>query len=212
MDGQVGRCGRRWIPAGFVSTAILALRREIHLGALRSLPEAVDSSLQGTRCNTSRIRQRPGSAGETALDLAQGADCRDGEARLPGRGAGCCGDLGRAGGVYQVSGEYAMLEGCRGQRVDRPAGGDPEPLITGCVRGRRGHHRDLRPWKPPAGSRSGSQDAGVDGRCTAYAGKPSFDESWSADARPSAVAVTAPLLAAPVLTASAPAQAAKHCG
>ena len=134
MDGQVGAVREALDSAGFVSTAILAYAAKYTSALYGPFREAVDSSLQGDR----RTYQQDPANGrealwETALDLAQGADVVMVKPAYLDvvRAVAEISDVPVA--VYQVSGEYAMLEAAAANGwIDRQAA--ILESLTGCVR------------------------------------------------------------------------------
>jgi porphobilinogen synthase len=134
MDGQVGAVREALDSAGFVNTAILAYAAKYTSALYGPFREAVDSSLQGDR----RTYQQDPANGrealrETALDLAEGADVVMVKPAFLDvvRAVAEISDVPVA--VYQVSGEYAMLEAAAANGwIDRR----PAILesLTGCVR------------------------------------------------------------------------------
>ncbi len=134
MDGQVGAVREALDSAGFVSTAILAYAAKYTSALYGPFREAVDSSLQGDR----RTYQQDPASGrealrETALDLAQGADVVMVKPAYLDvvRAVAEISDVPVA--VYQVSGEYAMLEAAAADGwIDRQAA--ILESLTGCVR------------------------------------------------------------------------------
>ena len=134
MDGQVGAVREALDSAGFVNTAILAYAAKYTSALYGPFREAVDSSLQGDR----RTYQQDPANGrealrETALDLAQGADVVMVKPAYLDvvRAVAEISDVPVA--VYQVSGEYAMLEAAAANGwIDRQAA--ILESLTGCVR------------------------------------------------------------------------------
>jgi porphobilinogen synthase len=134
MDGQVGAVREALDSAGFVNTAILAYAAKYTSALYGPFREAVDSSLQGDR----RTYQQDPANGrealrETALDLAQGADVVMVKPAYLDvvRAVAEISDVPVA--VYQVSGEYAMLEAAAANGwIDREAA--ILESLTGCVR------------------------------------------------------------------------------
>ena len=134
MDGQVGAVREALDSAGFVSTAILAYAAKYTSALYGPFREAVDSSLQGDR----RTYQQDPANGrealrETALDLAQGADVVMVKPAYLDvvRAVAEISDVPVA--VYQVSGEYAILEAAAANGwIDRQAA--ILESLTGCVR------------------------------------------------------------------------------
>jgi porphobilinogen synthase len=134
MDGQVAAVREALDAAGFVNTAILAYAAKYTSALYGPFREAVDSSLTGDR----RTYQQDPANGrealrETALDLAEGADVVMVKPAFL--------DVVRAVAevsqvpvaVYQVSGEYAMVEAAAAQGwIDRQAA--IVESLTGCVR------------------------------------------------------------------------------
>jgi porphobilinogen synthase len=134
MDGQVGAVREALDSAGFVNTAILAYAAKYTSALYGPFREAVDSSLQGDR----RTYQQDPANGrealrETALDLAEGADVVMVKPAYLDvvRAVAEISDVPVA--VYQVSGEYAMLEAAAANGwIDREAA--ILESLTGCVR------------------------------------------------------------------------------
>jgi porphobilinogen synthase len=134
MDGQVAAVREALDAAGFVNTAILAYAAKYTSALYGPFREAVDSSLTGDR----RTYQQDPANGrealrETALDLAEGADVVMVKPAFL--------DVVRAVAevsqvpvaVYQVSGEYAMVEAAAAHGwIDRQAA--IVESLTGCVR------------------------------------------------------------------------------
>lgn len=134
MDGQVGAVREALDSAGYVNTAILAYAAKYTSALYGPFREAVDSSLQGDR----RTYQQDPANGrealrETALDLAEGADVVMVKPAYLDvvRAVAEISDVPVA--VYQVSGEYAMLEAAAAHGwIDRRAA--ILESLTGCVR------------------------------------------------------------------------------
>jgi porphobilinogen synthase len=134
MDGQVAAVREALDAAGFVNTAILAYAAKYTSALYGPFREAVDSSLTGDR----RTYQQDPANGrealrETALDLAEGADVVMVKPAFL--------DVVRAVAevsqvpvaVYQVAGEYAMVEAAAAHGwIDRQAA--IVESLTGCVR------------------------------------------------------------------------------
>jgi porphobilinogen synthase len=114
MDGQVGVIRRALDDAGYTDTGILAYSAKYASAFYGPFREAVDSQLQGDR-NT--YQQDPGNAREALreieLDVAEGADA------VMVKPALAYLDVVRAAAeaspvpvaAYNISGEYAMVEG-----------------------------------------------------------------------------------------------------
>jgi porphobilinogen synthase len=134
MDGQVGAVREALDSAGYVNTAILAYAAKYTSALYGPFRKAVDSSLQGDR----RTYQQDPANGrealrETALDLAEGADVVMVKPAYLDvvRAVAEISDVPVA--VYQVSGEYAMLEAAAANGwIDRRAA--ILESLTGCVR------------------------------------------------------------------------------
>jgi porphobilinogen synthase len=134
MDGQVGAVRQALDGAGFQDTAILAYAAKYATALYGPFREAVNSSLTGDR----RTYQQDPANGREALrevsaDLAEGADV---VMVKPGyldvvRAVAEVSDVPVA--VYQVSGEYAMIEAAAANGwIDRRA--YVLESLTGCVR------------------------------------------------------------------------------
>lgn len=134
MDGQVGAVRRALDEAGFEDTAILAYAAKYATALYGPFREAVNSSLQGDR----RTYQQDPANGrealrEVALDLAEGADVIMVKPAYLDivRAVAEVSDVPVA--VYQVSGEYSMIEAAAGNGwIDRRAAA--LEALTGCVR------------------------------------------------------------------------------
>ncbi len=134
MDGQVGAVRHALDRAGFVDTAILAYAAKYATALYGPFREAVNSSLQGDR----RTYQQDPANGrealrEVALDLDEGADVVMVKPAYLDvvRAVAEVSDVPVA--VYQVSGEYAMIEAAAGNGwIDRRAA--VLESLTGCVR------------------------------------------------------------------------------
>ncbi|HQR78685.1 MAG TPA: porphobilinogen synthase [Actinomycetota bacterium] len=134
MDGQVGAVREALDQAGFTDTAILAYTAKYTSAFYGPFREAVASSLTGDRRT---YQQDPGNAREAlrelALDLAEGADIvmvKPAHLDLVAAVAQNC-DVPVA--VYQVSGEYSMVEAAAANGwIDRRAA--VVESLTGCVR------------------------------------------------------------------------------
>ncbi len=134
MDGQVGAVRAALDGAGFLDTAILAYAAKYATALYGPFREAVNSSLQGDR----RTYQQDPANGrealrEVGLDLDEGADIVMVKPAYLDvvRAVAEVSDVPVA--VYQVSGEYAMLEAAAGNGwIDRRAA--VLESLTGCVR------------------------------------------------------------------------------
>ena len=134
MDGQVAAVRQALDAGGFQDTAILAYAAKYATALYGPFREAVNSSLTGDRRT---YQQDPGNGREAlrevALDLAEGADVvmvKPGYLDIVRAVAEVC-DVPVA--VYQVSGEYAMIEAAAAQGwIDRKA--YALESLTGCVR------------------------------------------------------------------------------
>jgi porphobilinogen synthase len=113
MDGQVGHVREALDAAGFTDTILLAYAAKYTSALYGPFREAVQSSLQGDRA---AYQQDPSNAHEAAreieLDLAEGADFVMVKPGLPYLDvlARVKDAFGVPTFVYQVSGEYAMIE------------------------------------------------------------------------------------------------------
>jgi porphobilinogen synthase len=134
MDGQVAAVREALDGAGFQDTAILAYAAKYTSALYGPFREAVDSSLTGDR----RTYQQDPANGrealrETSLDLAEGADIvmvKPAYLDIVAAVAEVC-DVPVA--VYQVSGEYSMVEAAAANGwIDREAA--ILESLTGCVR------------------------------------------------------------------------------
>ncbi|TWH22052.1 porphobilinogen synthase [Prauserella rugosa] len=114
MDGQVGVIRRALDDAGFTDTAILAYSAKYASAFYGPFREAVDSQLQGDRNTYQQDPANPREAlHEIELDLAEGADA------IMVKPALSYLDVIRAASeissvpvaAYNISGEYAMIEG-----------------------------------------------------------------------------------------------------
>ncbi len=134
MDGQVGAVREALDGAGFLDVAILAYAAKYATALYGPFREAVNSSLQGDR----RTYQQDPANGrealrEVSLDLAEGADIvmvKPGYLDIV-RAVAEISDVPVA--VYQVSGEYSMVEAAAANGwIDRRA--YVVESLTGCVR------------------------------------------------------------------------------
>lgn len=134
MDGQVGAVRTALDAAGFPDVAILAYAAKYATALYGPFREAVNSSLQGDR----RTYQQDPANGrealrEVSLDLAEGADIvmvKPAYLDLV-RAVAEASDVPVA--VYQVSGEYSMIEAAAGNGwIDRRA--CALESLTSCVR------------------------------------------------------------------------------
>ncbi len=134
MDGQVGAVRQALDDAGFVNTSILAYAAKYSSALYGPFREAVDSSLTGDRRT---YQQDPGNGREalreTSLDLAEGADVVMVKPAYLDvvRAVAEISDVPVA--VYQVSGEYSMVEAAAANGwIDREAA--ILESLTGCIR------------------------------------------------------------------------------
>jgi len=134
MDGQVGAVREALDAAGFINTSILAYAAKYTSALYGPFREAVDSSLTGDRRT---YQQDPGNGREalreTSLDLAEGADIVMVKPAYLDvvRAVAEISDVPVA--VYQVSGEYSMVEAAAANGwIDREAA--IIESLTGCFR------------------------------------------------------------------------------
>ena len=114
MDGQVGVVRAALDAAGQVDTVVLAYSAKYASAFYGPFREAVDSSLQGDRKTYQQDYSRTAreALGETALDVAEGADIVMVKPGLPYLDilAAVAAASPVPVAAYQVSGEYAMVE------------------------------------------------------------------------------------------------------
>lgn len=134
MDGQVEAVRRALDDAGFMDTAILAYAAKYTSALYGPFREAVDSSLTGDR----RTYQQDPANGreallEVALDLAEGADIVMVKPAYLDVVAAVARMSDVPVAVYQVSGEYSMVEAAAANGwIDRRSA--IMESLTGCVR------------------------------------------------------------------------------
>lgn len=134
MDGQVEAVRQALDAQGFLNTAILGYTAKYATALYGPFREAVDSSLKGNRRT---YQQDVGNARESMrelrLDLAEGADIVMVKPAFLDIVAAVAQASDVPVAVYQVSGEYAMLEAAAQQGwIDREQA--IMESITGCVR------------------------------------------------------------------------------
>lgn len=134
MDGQVGAIRAVLDEVGFTDTAIMAYTAKYATALYGPFREAVNSSLQGDR----RTYQQDPANGrealrELALDVEQGADVVMVKPSYLDVVAAVAAVSDVPVAVYQVSGEYSMIEAAAAQGwIDRDA--MILESLTGCVR------------------------------------------------------------------------------
>lgn len=134
MDGQVAAVREALDGAGFQDTAILAYAAKFATALYGPFREAVNSSLVGDR---KTYQQDPGNGREALrelrLDIAEGADIVMVKPAYLDVVAAVAAVSDVPVAVYQVSGEYAMIEAAAGNGwIDRDA--MIMESLTGCVR------------------------------------------------------------------------------
>jgi porphobilinogen synthase len=134
MDGQVGAVRTALDAAGFQDTTILGYAAKYTSALYGPFREAVDSSLTGDRRT---YQQDPGNGREalreTRLDLAEGADVVMVKPAFLDVVAAVAEVSDVPVAVYQVSGEYAMVEAAAANGwIDRRQA--ILESLTGCVR------------------------------------------------------------------------------
>jgi porphobilinogen synthase len=134
MDGQVAAVREALDAAGFLDTAILAYAAKYATALYGPFREAVDSSLTGNR----RTYQQDPANGrealrEVRLDLAEGADIVMVKPAFLDVVSAVAEVSDVPVAVYQVSGEYSMVEAAAANGwIDRRAA--IEESLIGCVR------------------------------------------------------------------------------
>jgi porphobilinogen synthase len=134
MDGQVAAVREALDTAGHVETAILAYAAKYATALYGPFREAVDSSLTGDRLT---YQQDPSNGREALrevrLDLAEGADIVMVKPAMLDVVAAVAAVSEVPVAVYQVSGEYAMVEAAAANGwIDRDAA--VIESVTGCLR------------------------------------------------------------------------------
>ena len=134
MDGQVAAVREALDGAGFIDTAILAYAAKYNTALYGPFREAVDSSLTGNRRS---YQQDPANGREALrevrLDLEEGADIVMVKPAFLDVVSAVAEVSDVPVAVYQVSGEYAMVEAAAANGwIDREAA--IRESLTGCVR------------------------------------------------------------------------------
>ena len=174
MDGRVGRIRTALDEAGFTQTAIMSYAAKYCSAFYGPFREAADSApaFGDRRSHQMDPANAEEAIREVALDIEEGADIvmvkpalayLDVIARVKA-------EFGYPTAAYQVSGEYAMLEGGGAQRLDRRAARDDGDADVDSPRRRRYHHHVLR-----ARSRA---CAGVGVRPGSDGGQTPWDREW----------------------------------
>jgi len=134
MDGQVAAVREALDGAGFIDTAILAYAAKYNTALYGPFREAVDSSLTGNRRS---YQQDPANGREALrevrLDLEEGADIVMVKPAFLDVVSAVAEVSDVPVAVYQVSGEYAMVEAAAANGwIDREA--TIRESLIGCVR------------------------------------------------------------------------------
>ena len=177
MDGQVAAIRDGLDAAGHTDVGDPGLRRQVRIGVLRPVPRGGGLQLAAaTGARTSRTRPTPARrCARSSSDIDEGADIVMVKPALGYL------DVVRAAAdispvpvaAYQVSGEYAMVERCRRQRLDRSADGGAGDVDRHSARGRRHRADVLGGRRRPAGWR----DDGASSRRPSRVGRRRPDSS-----------------------------------